>query len=1371
LQSIPKPINNDCTVFKSLYAVLLNLNHLKKQEMKKNFLLAIFALLIFGANAQPPTSAPTPTQSASDVISVFSQSYSSLSGTDFNPNWGQGTIVSDYIISGDTIKKYQNLDYQGTQFASPINASSMENLHVDIYTDNGATFDFYLVNTTTGQEQKYRLTPTQSGWVSYDIPLSSYAAGIVSNIGQFKFVDEPMQYHSSTKTYYLDNIYFWKSANTPTISGFSFPIKYTTDAPFTITAPTSNSSGAFTYSSSNTGVATISGNTITIIGAGSTIITANQAADGSYGPGSTTATLLVTFAPPSTNPSTPTQLSSNVISVFSDAYTNVAGTNFYPNWGQSTTHLDMTVSGNTIKRYDNLNYEGIEFASDLNVASMETLHFDIWTPNCSTFDFYLINTAPQFEKKVTVNPSLSGWNSFDIPLTSYNGVDLTKVRQFKLVGNNGSTIYLDNIYFWKSASSPTITGFSVPAKNLGDAAFNLTDPTSNSTGAFTYTSSNTNVATISGNTVTIVGVGSTTITANQAADGTYNAGSTSAVFVVSYPPPPTAAPDPTRASTDVLSLFSGVYTNISGTDWYPNWGQSTVVSDISIGGNTTKKYSNLNYQGVQFASPVDASQMTELHLDLWTPNCTAFDVFLINAGGVEQSVRLNPTLSGWNSFDISLSAYTTINKSAIIQFKLVGTPFGSSAVYLDNIYFWKATPVTLGTFTVPAKQVGDAVFALTAPTSNSPGTFSYSSSNTNVATINGSMVTIVGAGTSTITATQAASGNYGSASTTADLVVTYPPLPSAPITAAATPTKPAANVISLFSNAYTNVTGTDFFPNWGQSTQVADTSIEGNTTKKYTNLNYQGIQFAGTIDASEALYLHADIWTSTCTAFQIFLINTATGAEVPYTLNPTLGGWNSYDIALTNYPSNIVNHVNQIKLVGTPFGSSKVYMDNLYFWANTCINHVTAPSVSIASSANNVCENTNITITATPTNGGTSPNYNFKVNGMSVQNGSNDTYTTNTLTNGKVVTCVITRTDGCATDGMSNSITMNLLSGPSIGTSSNLVFCDLGVTKNIYNSNTSGGGVWSSSDVNIATVTTPGVTSGIVASIANGTATLTYTKTGANGCTSTASSTVTVAVMNSPAAITGASSVCVGSSIQLSNTTSGGVWSSYNNRGTINVSGMYSGVNAGTGDIRYTVTNASGCSAYVSKSITVNTIPGIPSISYAPGTVNPQSGAAGSYCTNRTFTVVGSPSGGVWSKTGVISVTTPAGVVSTGNTPGAASLTYTYTNGNGCSNSRTIASNVVTCAFRGMNIDAQEALTTNNYSIYPNPAKSFISVKADVLIGKGKIVITDLLGKQVKSQSISLGNNTIDISMLNKGFYLINIISDDSKQIQKLIIE
>jgi len=79
----------------------------------------------------------------------------------------------------------------------------------------------------------------------------------------------------------------------PIISFFGNMTKAVTDLPFTITAPTSNSTGAFSYTSSNAAVATISGSTVTIIGVGTSTITASQAANANYSSGSIAATLTV----------------------------------------------------------------------------------------------------------------------------------------------------------------------------------------------------------------------------------------------------------------------------------------------------------------------------------------------------------------------------------------------------------------------------------------------------------------------------------------------------------------------------------------------------------------------------------------------------------------------------------------------------------------------------------------------------------------------------------------------------------------------------------------------------------------------------------------------------------------------------------------------------------------------------------------------------------------------------------------------------------------------------------------------------------------------------------------------------------------------
>ena len=113
----------------------------------------------------------------------------------------------------------------------------------------------------------------------------------------------------------------------------------------------------------------------------------------------------------------------------------------------------------------------------------------------------------------------------------------------------------------------------------------------------------------------------------------------------------------------------------------------------------------------------------------------------------------------------------------------------------------QVTP-TIGTLTIPTKIYGNAPFAITQPTSDSSGSFSYASSNTSVATISGNTITIVGAGNSTITATQSATTNYTSGTITTTFQVNK-----------STPTNPViinnSNELLYFMNtssSYANIT-------------------------------------------------------------------------------------------------------------------------------------------------------------------------------------------------------------------------------------------------------------------------------------------------------------------------------------------------------------------------------------------------------------------------------------------------------------------------------------------------------------------------------------------------------------------------------------
>lgn len=93
-------------------------------------------------------------------------------------------------------------------------------------------------------------------------------------------------------------------------------------------------------------------------------------------------------------------------------------------------------------------------------------------------------------------------------------------------------------------------------------------------------------------------------------------------------------------------------------------------------------------------------------------------------------------------------------------------------------------------------------------------------------------------------------------------------------------------------------------------------------------------------------------------------------------------------------------------------------------------------TLSVSASTTSICTGDNVTFTATGSNGGTTPNYQWFVNSVSVQNGTSPTYSTTSLTNGAVVTCTLTSSLSC-NDGpvTSTPITMTVSSPVSISVS------------------------------------------------------------------------------------------------------------------------------------------------------------------------------------------------------------------------------------------------------------------------------------------------------------------------------------------------
>ena len=169
------------------------------------------------APATPTADAPTPpTREANDVISIYSDAYTNVNITNFNPGWGQsGAVNSSFDPTGNgsnTVLAYTGFNYQGTEFDTQ-DASDMENLHVDVWTDTaGAVLKVSPINNATGGtgvvEFLVGVTLVNAGWSSVDITKSSFTGMTWDNVHQLKFDGKS---GTTPSNVYIDNIYFWKA--------------------------------------------------------------------------------------------------------------------------------------------------------------------------------------------------------------------------------------------------------------------------------------------------------------------------------------------------------------------------------------------------------------------------------------------------------------------------------------------------------------------------------------------------------------------------------------------------------------------------------------------------------------------------------------------------------------------------------------------------------------------------------------------------------------------------------------------------------------------------------------------------------------------------------------------------------------------------------------------------------------------------------------------------------------------------------------------------------------------------------------------------------------------------------------------------------
>lgn len=574
------------------------------------------------------------------------------------------------------------------------------------------------------------------------------------------------------------------------------------------------------------------------------------------------------------------------------------------------------------------------------------------------------------------------------------------------------------------------------------------------------------------------------------------------------------------------------------------------------------------------------------------------------------------------------------------------------------------------------------------------------------------------------------------------------------------------NTVTLTANGATSYTWTNgitngvaFTPTISQTYSVTATNSVGCTKTVTTSITVNSNPTI-TATASSSLLCKGNTATLTASGATSYTWTSGPTASI-YAVTPTVT--TSYTVTGSN-ASGCTNStvktitVNNLPTVTALASNSVICNGNAttlsgagattYTWTNGVTNGVafspsTTATYTVTGTDANGCKNS-ATKTITVNN---LPNVTASVSNSVVCNGSSTTlsgagattYTwTNGVTNGvafspsTTTTYTVSGTDanGCI-NSTTKTVTVNPLPNVTIGSSTTTLCSGQSATL------TSSGATnytWTSGPSNSIYIVTPSVTS-------------TYSVIGvsSNGCSNSATKTITVNALPVITASASNSIVCNGGSTILSG--SGATSYTWSNGVTNGVAFTPSATNT------YTVigTDMNGCENSATKIITVNALPTITTVSNYS-----------TLCTGQSATLTA---------TGAINYTWTSGA-NNANYVVTPSVTTTYTvigeDINGCLNSSSITQSVSVCT--GIN----NLITNQVIQIYPNPTDGNLTVSyqsfSESMI---KFVIYDVSGKVVYLENempnnINI-NKELEIKNLTQGLYILYIEQKDFKKSYKFI--
>ena len=465
----------------------------------------------------------------------------------------------------------------------------------------------------------------------------------------------------------------------------------------TLVPPPSNSPGKWSIEIDNPKIATANGLNLTLLAAGTSIIRYVQAASGAYNAASRSSRLTV-------SPGVPTlgEFKDQTVALSQGTYTIVPPTS-PSNGGWSFTSLDLsiaTISGNKVTLLDggivSIKATQASTADWLTATATMSLTVTAPSPVVGTFsDITLsIDSVSKVELILPTSTSKGSWTltSANPSVASVNGLTVTALRSgttkisAKQSASGGFKSIIVTLNVTILAVDPVIS-----ATNFIDRTVEITPgtsqsivlvaPTSNSTGTWTFTSSDISIASISGVVLTALKPGKITVTAVQDPAAKFGSSKpvTSTVFVKGRQS--LAAPANIEKLAGDPDVAINYPTSSSAGKWTATSSDATVAS---VSGNAIK----IGNAGT--ATITLAQEATES----WLANSVTYTVRVIG---------VTPTLGALNPLEVVIGEKLTNVTNA--QSNSAGKWIYSSSDPLivkivDNVI----TGVALGTATISAYQ-------------------------------------------------------------------------------------------------------------------------------------------------------------------------------------------------------------------------------------------------------------------------------------------------------------------------------------------------------------------------------------------------------------------------------------------------------------------------------------------------------------------------------------------------------------------------------------------------------------------------------------------------------------------------------------------